>query len=157
MYQGTHPRRACSIRTAHDRQRGNRETACERHREGLIQEVGGRQGGTETPELFFILLHCSQILYLNYSLFSCTAARFFTWIILYSPALQPDSLPAETSGKPKWLIPGLGEFPGGGKWQLAPVFLPEKSHVDWWLQPKRSKRVGHNWATMHAGSYCAEP
>ena len=26
------------------------------------------------------------------------------------------------------LIPGLGRSPGGGKWQLTPVFLPEKFH-----------------------------
>ena len=26
------------------------------------------------------------------------------------------------------LIPGLGRFPGEGKWQPTPVFLPGKSH-----------------------------
>ena len=26
------------------------------------------------------------------------------------------------------LIPVLGRFPGGGKWQLSPVFLPGKFH-----------------------------
>ena len=56
-----------------------------------------------------------------------------------SPALQPDSLPEEPTGKPKCLIPGLGEFPGGGKWQPAPVFLPEKSHVDGGYSPKGPK------------------
>ena len=25
-------------------------------------------------------------------------------------------------------IPGLGRFPGGGKWQSTPEFLPGKSH-----------------------------
>ena len=26
------------------------------------------------------------------------------------------------------LIPGLGQYPGDGKWQPTPVFLPEKAH-----------------------------
>ena len=35
-------------------------------------------------------------------------------------------------------IPGLGRSHGGGKWQLTPVFLPEKKKkIEWTEEPGR--------------------
>lgn len=59
---------------------------------------------------------------------SCIAARVFT---------------CGPSGKPKCLIPGLGKFPGE-QLTTRSVFLPEKSHVAQWLQPKKLRRVQHS-------------
>ena len=45
------------------------------------------------------------------------------------------------------LIPGSGRLPGRGKWQLAPGFLPEKSHGQRGLADYSSwgrERVGHD-------------
>ena len=44
-------------------------------------------------------------------------------------ALAVKNLPANAGDvRDADLIPGFGRSPGGGKWQLTPVFLPEKFH-----------------------------
>ena len=52
-------------------------------------------------------------------------------------------------------IPGLGRSPGEGM-QPPPVFLPGESHgqrsLQGRLQPIRSQRGGHDWATNSRGS-----
>ena len=51
------------------------------------------------------------------------------------------------------LIPGSGRSPGGSKWQLTPVFLPEKSNEQRRLlghSPKSHKESDTTeWLSMH--------
>ena len=59
--------------------------------------------------------------------------------------------PNEGDTTDKGSIHGWGRSPGGGKWQPAPVFLPEEFHGQKSLvgYSPWGHRVGHDWATEH--------
>ena len=45
------------------------------------------------------------------------------------------------------LIPGLGSFPGGGKWQPTSIFLPEKFHAQ--EEARRLQAMGsQSWTQL---------